>query len=354
MKIKPNIIVLVLTAFILMVNHNSYADISIDDMGFLLEDEADSAKEEDVSSDNKKTLDGSVIVEVEEKVKESKLTVESLSNKASDILHQNIVIVIIVGGVSLFFIIILYIFYAKIKKLTEQAQISKDLAEKYFYNIQEHRSGHEEIGKVTETKVSDIETDISDIITSVEKAFGKDTGEAAISNEKSKKIDDTDNSVVDGDIVIGSDEILDVDKDKVDSKENIVDQKELSDENKAEDKITEKTSETTAPETNAVDNLDVPATTANPKRINDIKKTEDSSDKDSKSKDNKDNELDVLDSLHDVGKSDENKTEGSETPSKEKDENIDTSGIDEINDIGIDIDNILKTELEDNKKDDKK
>ena len=412
MKIKVNIIVLILTAFILTINHNSYADISIDDMGFLLEDDAGNAKENDVANDNKEALDGNVVTVVEKRVKKSKLTAKSVSNKAADILHHNSVIVIAVGVCSLFFIVILYIFYVKIKKLSEQAQVSKDLAEKYFYNLQEHRKERLKIGEVADAKASEIDTEISDIITSVKKAFDEETEP----DDKPDEMDDADNGVDNSDLVTGSEEMQDVD-----SKESIVDQKELDDEDKDGEEIPEKLPEIEVPETNTIDNidnLDILKMTEDQNEINDISEAADSSDTNSDDKekivdqknldnkdkdeekdeekvlkkppeiavpetnplldnldipemaeeqkqmndidktvdspnttnaldkDNKGDELDVSESLHAVGEP--------EALSKEKEEDLDTSGDDESNDVGLDIDDILKMETEDEKKDGKK
>ncbi|MGR3178233.1 MAG: hypothetical protein ACUZ8E_09275 [Candidatus Anammoxibacter sp.] len=404
MKIKVSIIVLILAAFMLTINQYCYADISIDDMGFLLEDEADSAQDNDVSKDIKAIEDN--VATVNGKITDNKLTVKFYLDKAADILHRNIVIVAVVGGCCLFFIIILYIFYVKIKKLSEQAQVSKDLAEKYFYNIQEHRKERVKIEEVANAKASKIDSEISGIITSVEQAFDEETKETTIPDDKPGKIDDTGNGIDNGALVTGSEEtpavdskenivdqlvdqkkLDDVDKaeklpeigvpetntiDNIDNldilkttedqdetndiseaavssdgnsdgKEEIVDQKEQDNEVKDEEKVPEKPPETAVPETNSVDDIiDIPEITEDQEQIKDINKTEDSTSP---------NTTDAVDKDNKGDEPDDNKAGEPEALLNEKDGNMGTSSND---DIGIDIDDILKMETEDEGKDGKK
>ncbi|MGR3219069.1 MAG: hypothetical protein ACUZ8H_04530 [Candidatus Anammoxibacter sp.] len=284
MKIKVNITALILTAFILTISYKGYSDISMDDMGFLLEEEV-VGKQDNDEPEIKKTLNVHAIAPVKEEVRKGKLTIGYVLDKASELLHRNIVIVIAVGGCCLFFMAVLYIFYVKIKTLSEQAQVSKDLAEKYFYNIQEQRKERVKIDEIADAKASEINTEISDIISSVEKAFDVDTKETATPDEELDKMFAAANGVAGGDLALKRGKTPVVNKENIDIKESIVDRNVLNDEGKTDEATSGKQFELEIPEASLFDNindLDILKTTEEQEQnvIDNISKVADSADKD--------------------------------------------------------------------------
>lgn len=135
--------------FIVIFTNFSYADIPIDDMDFLLDEEASvgSAKKTDNNDQNQ-----SIGIDTAR----GKGAGESLS--ISFAVSENIRLIIIIWAVcGLFFLAILYLLYLKTKKLANEAQVSKDLAEKHYFNTKEHFEDREEIKKDVESKLDSID-----------------------------------------------------------------------------------------------------------------------------------------------------------------------------------------------------
>lgn len=186
--LHKKIFTIFLAVFLSVIANRSYADLPIDDMDSLVEDEASVEKESYVPQDRKegikdrfksyynlgkgifqsKDKDENSDVENEnveniEEIETVASTTVSDTNIRKDFLRYNLILIIAGGVCGLFFILfigILYFLYIKTKKLSEKAQVSKDLAEKYFYNIHEHQDGYGKIKKEMESKITSIDEEI--------------------------------------------------------------------------------------------------------------------------------------------------------------------------------------------------
>ena len=134
--------------FVVIFSSISYADISINDMDFLLDEEASVDGTKETGVDNRDQPSG---IDTAEKKGES----ENIAKPS--VVSENLGLVIVGAVCGIFFLAILYLLYVKTKKLAEEAQVSKDLAEKHYFNTKEHFENHEEIRKDVESKLDSID-----------------------------------------------------------------------------------------------------------------------------------------------------------------------------------------------------
>lgn len=141
MNIKKYISVILYSIILLIFANTHYAGPSIDDIGLLTEPSP--------ATSVKKAVDPLKA----EKPLASAPSGQVASSMAS---QNNMPLIVGVGIAGVIFITILYFYYLRIKKLSDQAQVSRDLAEKYFYNIQEAQNEVEKIAKGMEARAAEI------------------------------------------------------------------------------------------------------------------------------------------------------------------------------------------------------
>ena len=134
-----------------------YAEISIDEMDSLLKD--DSLIESGIGSDGK---------DAREDEKSSTSGTDPTGPKAGsssgldekavgNSVQSSLAITVVVAVFAVIFIGVIFLLYAKTKKLVDDAQISKDLAEKYFYNVQEYKESFERIKREIDLSLAAID-----------------------------------------------------------------------------------------------------------------------------------------------------------------------------------------------------
>lgn len=119
-----------------------YAGPSLDDMEFLFEYSSIETQVPKVEPEPVRRLD---LLEV--KLPQQK---NSFSGSGGDL---NVPLLIGGGVAGVAFIAILYFYYMKIERLSEKVEVSKNMVEKYFYNMQENYEEFEKVEKRIEANV---------------------------------------------------------------------------------------------------------------------------------------------------------------------------------------------------------
>lgn len=158
MNIKKYMSIILYLIIVLMFANTDYAGPSIDDIGLLVEPDPARSVKNPVDS-----------------LKVEKPLASSPSGRVtSSMSSQNNMLLIAGAGIAVvIFIAILYFYYLRIKRLSDQAQVSKDLAEKYFYNIQEAQNEVERIAKGMDAKATEIVQNVEKEISSKAQGIGR-------------------------------------------------------------------------------------------------------------------------------------------------------------------------------------
>ncbi len=154
---------------LLMMTCMVYAEISIDDMDSLLKENSlkeDSLLESDIGSakENERGSKRGSDRKEEDLGLDSSIDGKVAGNSA----QSSLVITVIVAVFAVIFIGVIFFLYAKTKKLVDDAQISKDLAEKYFYNVQEYKESFERIKREIDLSLAAIDKGVENIDKEIE------------------------------------------------------------------------------------------------------------------------------------------------------------------------------------------
>ena len=169
MTIKKSTLYAFLVCTLLMMTSTIYAEISIDDMDSLLKD--DSLVESDIGSagENERKSDRS-----NDSASDKTGSTSDIVGKSGGIsIQSSLAITVVVAVFAVIFIGVIFFLYAKTKKLVDDAQISKDLAEKYFYNVQEYKESFERIKREIDLSITSIDKGIENIDKEIDTKVGE-------------------------------------------------------------------------------------------------------------------------------------------------------------------------------------
>lgn len=136
---------------ILLFGNVSFAVVTTDDFDFLM-------KDDEISASSEKETDP-ISVNV------PKTKWSGVSKLISRLIQENDFALYAGTICGLIFLWIFYSYFTKIRKFTEHAQLAKDLAEKYFYNMQESQFGNEKTKKGADSNIVIPEADLKLLLT---------------------------------------------------------------------------------------------------------------------------------------------------------------------------------------------